>query len=226
MTSIFGRISSLISASINDLVDRAEDPERMIKQFIREMEEHIQAAKEGVIEAIASEKQLAAQVQDQRRRVAEWLGKAETAVAQDRDDLARAALERKREHEAILERLQPAWETAQETSTHLKRQLQRLEDKLQEAKLKRGTLVARQRAAQARQHLERTAASLKAGQSAHLEFGRMEDRVAELEARVQAEAELSNEGTALEREFMTLETDAAIESELAALKQQRRDRQA
>jgi len=224
MTSIFKRLSSLINASINDLVDRAEDPERMIKQFIREMEEHIQAAKEGVIEAIASEKQLQKQVDEQRRRTAEWLQKAEAAIAEDREDLARAALERKKEHERTLQGLEPAWQAAKEASAHLKRQLQRLEDKLEEAKLKRGTLVARQRAAEARQHMDRTAASLQAGYASHAELARMEDRVAEIEARAQAEAELSRDSSDLEREFMALEVDSEVEAELTRLKQRQKDK--
>ena len=224
MTSIFKRLSSLINASVNDLVDRAEDPERMIKQFIREMEEHIQAAKEGVIEAIASEKQLEKQVEEQQRRTAEWLQKAEAAIAQDREDLARAALERKKEHERTLRSLEPAWQSAKETSAHLKQQLQRLEAKLEEAKLKRGTLVARQRAAEARQHMDRTAASFQAGYTSHTEFARMEDKVAEIEARAQAEAELSGDSSDLEREFMALEADSEVEAELAQLKQRQKDK--
>jgi len=224
MTSIFKRLSSLINASVNDLVDRAEDPERMIKQFIREMEEHIQAAKQGVIEAVASEKQLEKQVDEQKRRTAEWLTKAEAAVAQDREDLARAALERKKEYERTLQSLEPAWQSAKQTSAHLKQQLQRLEAKLEEAKLKRGTLVARQRAAEARQHMDRTSANFQAGYASHTEFARMEDKVAEIEARAQAEAELSRDSSDLEREFMALEADSEVEAELAQLKQRQKDK--
>jgi len=188
------------------------------------MEEHIQAAKEGVIEAIASEKQLEKQVEEQQRRTAEWLQKAEAAIAQDREDLARAALERKKEHERTLRSLEPAWQSAKETSAHLKQQLQRLEAKLEEAKLKRGTLVARQRAAEARQHMDRTAASFQAGYTSHTEFARMEDKVAEIESRAQAEAELSRDSSDLEREFMALEADSEVEAELALLKQRQMDK--
>jgi phage shock protein A len=225
MPSIFKRLNSLIAASVNDLVDRAEDPERMIKQFIREMEEHIQAAKEGVIEAVASEKQLASQVADQKRRIAEWLQKAEDAIGHDREDLARSALERKKEHERILQSVEPAWQAAKETSAHLKQQLQRLESKLEEAKLKRGTLVARQRAAEARQHMERTAASFHAGQATHTDFARMEDKVSEIEARAAAEAELSRDSSDLEREFTALQVDSEVEDELAQLKQRKKDQE-
>lgn len=222
MPSIVARISSLIAASVNDLVDRAEDPERMIKQFIREMEEHIASAKEGVIEAIASEKQLGMQVESQRRQAADWLKKAESALAQDREDLARAALERKQEHERILLNLEPAWQAARQTSDYLKEQLRRLEAKLEEARLKRGTLVARQRAAQARQQMDRTAASLRAGQTSHTEFARMEDRVSQIEARALAESELARDGSGLERELTALAVDAQVEAELELLKARRR----
>ena len=72
MANLFKRISDVIAANLNDLVDRVEDPERMIKQLIREMEENISSAREGVIDAVASEKQLAKELDSQRRQAGEW----------------------------------------------------------------------------------------------------------------------------------------------------------
>jgi len=220
-SSIFKRLSSLLNGSINDLIDRAEEPERMIKQFIREMEEHIQSAKEGVIEALASEKQLSQQVEQQKQSIADWMSKAEAAIAKDREDLARAALERKQAHQQILHNLEPAWDAARNTSEQLKQQLSRLEAKLAEAKLKRGTLVARQRAAEAHQEMASTAERFRAGQSSHEEFSRMEDKVAEIEARTAAEAELSADSSSLEREFLAMEVNDEVENELEAMKRRR-----
>src|SRR5207244_5760138 len=99
MPSIFKRINDVITANINELIDRVEDPERMIKQIIREMEDNIRKAKEGVIEAIASEKQLQKHLENHRRQSAEWLKRAEEALQANKEDLARAALARKKEHE-------------------------------------------------------------------------------------------------------------------------------
>ena len=218
MPSIFKRINDIIAANINDLIDRVEDPERMIKQIIREMEENIRQAKEGVINAIASEKQLQKEVEGHRRQSQEWQGKAEAALTQGKEALARAALTRKKEHDRILASLEPAWGSAVNTSANLKTQLRALEAKLEEAKRKRGTLVARQRAAEAHAQMEQVADRFQVGLDAHQNFTRMEDKVAELEARSQAMSELSRDACSLEREFMAKEVDSEVEAELAALK--------
>jgi len=218
MPNIFKRISDIVAANINDLIDRVEDPERMIKQLIREMEENIGQAKEGVIEAIASEKKLWMEVEAHRRQVQEWQHKAEIALQEGKEELARAALTRKKEYDRILTSLEPAWESAVNTSAGLKAQLRALEAKLEEVKRKRGTLVARQRAAEAREQMGRVADHFQTGLEAHKNFTRMEDKVTAMEARAQAVAELDQDASALEREFKALEIDSEVEAELAALK--------
>ncbi|MBS1222009.1 MAG: phage shock protein suppresses sigma54-dependent transcription, partial [Proteobacteria bacterium] len=80
MTNIFKRISDVLTANLNDLVDRVEDPERMIKQLIREMEENVNSAREGVIDALASEKQLAKELDSQRRQADDWYNRARRAL--------------------------------------------------------------------------------------------------------------------------------------------------
>ena len=218
MPSIFKRINDVITANINELIDRVEDPERMIKQIIREMEDNIRKAKEGVIEAIASEKQLQKDLENHRRQSAEWLKRAEEALQANKEDLARAALARKKEHDNIIKALEPSWEAANNTSDRLKTQLRALEAKLEEARRKRSTLVARQRAAEARQHMDRTLADVQAGLDAHANFARMEDKVAEMEARAEATAELNSDASRLEKDFLDMEVEQEVENELAALK--------
>lgn len=218
MSSIFKRINDIISANINDLIDRVEDPERMIKQIIREMEENIRQAKEGVIDAVASEKQLQMEVEGHRKQAQEWQGKAEAALHQGKEDLARAALARKKEHDRILASLEPAWEAAVNTSASLKAQLRALEAKLEEARRKKGTLVARQRAAQAREHMERVSDHFQAGLEAQKSFTRMEDKVAEIEARSAAISEVNRDAGSLDREIAAMEVDTEVEAELEALK--------
>lgn len=218
MANIFKRISDVITANINDLIDRVEDPERMIKQIIREMEENISKAKEGVIDAIASEKQLQKELEHHRQQSAEWLNKAEQALQAEKEDLARAALTRKREHDSIIQALEPSWVAAKNTSEQLKTQLRALEAKLEEARRKRTTLIGRQRAAEARQHMDRTANSFQAGLEAHASFARMEDKVAEIESRTEAMAELSGDASDLEKEFLAMEVEHEVENELNRLK--------
>jgi phage shock protein A len=154
MPNIFKRISDVLAANLNDLIDRVEDPERMVKQIIREMEDNIRIAEEGVIDAIASEKQLHKDLEHHRQQAATWRQRAEEALRADQEDLARAALTRKKEHDQIITTLEPAWEAAQHTSEQLKAQLHALEAKLEEARRKRSTLVARQRAVEARDYLD------------------------------------------------------------------------
>ncbi len=218
MASIFKRISDVISANLNDLIDRVEDPERMIKQIIREMEENIGKAKAGVIEAIASEKQLQKDLEQHRRQSAEWQKKAEEALQVNKEELARAALMRKKEHDNIIKALEPSWAAAKNTSERLKTQLHALEAKLEEARRKRSTLVVRQRAAEARQHMDKTLANFQTGLDAQANFARMEDKVAEMEARVEAAAELSGDASQLEKDFLAMEVEQEVEDELAALK--------
>lgn len=218
MASIFKRISDVISANLNDLIDRVEDPERMIKQIIREMEENISKAKEGVIEAIASEKQLQKDLEQHRRQSAEWQKKAEEALLVNKEELARAALMRKKEHDNLIKALEPSWEAAKNTSERLKTQLHALEAKLEEARRKRSTLVARQRAAEARQHMDKTLANFQTGLDAQANFARMEDKVTEMEARAEAAAELNGDASQLEKDFLAMEVEQEVEDELAALK--------
>jgi phage shock protein A len=218
MANLFKRISDVITANINDLIDRVEDPERMIKQIIREMEENITKAKEGVIDAIASEKQLQKDLEYNRQQSAEWLSKAEQALQASKEDLARGALVRKKEHDNIIKALEPSWEAAKSTSENLKTQLRALEAKLEEARRKKGTLVARQRAAEARQHMNKTLTNFEAGLNAQENFDRMESKVSEMEARTEAMAELSSNNSQLEKDFWKMEAEQEVEDELAQLK--------
>ena len=219
MSNIFKRINDVLTANINDLIDRVEDPERMIKQIIREMEANISQAKERVVDAITSEKKLEKEVVEHRNEASMWQEKAQSALENDNEELARAALVRKKEHDKILKNLEPAWGAAVDTSASLKAQLRALESKLDEAKRKKSTLIARQRAAEARQHMENTNTTFEAGLQAHSNFTRMEERVAEIEARTEAITEVNGASTALENDFQDMEVDIEVEAELTALKQ-------
>jgi phage shock protein A len=219
MTHIFKRINDVISANINDLIDRVEDPERMIKQIIREMEENISKAREGVVDSITSEKLLQKELESNQKQSAEWLGKAETALLNNNDELARSALARKKEHDNICKVLEPSWESAKNTSEKLKAQLKALEAKLEEARRKRSSLVARQHAAEARQQMDKTLSNFDAGIKAQTKFQRMEDRVTEMEARTEAIEELRDDRTQLEKDFLDMEIHAEIDDELQKLKQ-------
>ncbi|MFZ1830441.1 MAG: PspA/IM30 family protein [Candidatus Competibacteraceae bacterium] len=220
MANLFKRISDVLTANLNDLVDRVEDPERMIKQLIREMEENINSAREGVIDALASEKQLAKELDNQRRQSDEWYNRARRAMENSNETLAREALLRKKEHDDLAGNLQGSWQSAKRTSERLKAQLRALEGKLEEARLKKGSLVARQRAAQAREQMDRVNDRFQTGLDLNHSFDRMSGKVDEMEAKMEARAELYGEYSQVEREFMKIEIDNEVETELAILRQE------
>lgn len=220
MQSIFQRINDVLTANINDLIDRVEDPERMVKQIIREMEAHIAASRDGVLDAMASEKKLQKELEDHRRQSAEWRKKAETALRAEKEDVARSALARMKEHDHIISTLEPSWEAAKHTSERLKSQLRALETKLEEARRRRSTLAARQRAAEAGYQMDQTLTHMRASLNAHNRLDRMEDRVADMEARTEALAELNDESSALERDLHDMTIENEVEDELNALKKQ------
>lgn len=220
MANLFSRISDVITANISDLIDRVEDPEKMIKQIIREMEENIGLAKEGVVDAIASEKTLQQNVDRHRREAKTWQQNARTALKDGKEDLARQALVRKNEHDTILKSLEPALESAQGTSNSLKVQIKALDAKLDEAKRKRGALVARQRAAEAMHSMTKLDARFKDGLDAGAKFGRMEDKVAEMEARTQALTEVYSDTDNIEQEFLDIQVQTEVDAEMAALKRE------
>lgn len=218
MTNIFKRINDVINSNINDLIDKVEDPERMIKQIIREMDENIRYSKEGVITAIASEKRLFRELEQHRVKHEEWQIRAGTAIKNNNEALARAALGQKKEQKKLINRIEPMWHAASRTSDDLKYQLRQLEDKLADAKLKRGTLVARQRAAQTQEYMTNTGIDFNTHLMAQDNFNRMEDKVMEMEARSQARSELEGKINLQEEIYEEMEIEAEINSEMDVLK--------
>lgn len=217
---LFKRINDVICANINDLLDRVEDPERMIKQIIREMEMNISNAREGVVDAIASEKQLGKELDSHRDKAQEWRARGEQALRAGNEALAREALGRKQEHTQIADTMQKSLESATRTTTRLKDQLRALEMKLDEAKRKKGGLIARKRAVHAREQMDRTLACVDNARDMHSSLGRMEDRVLEMEARIEAREEVYDDSSEIEREFMTMQVNTEVEAELEALKKE------
>lgn len=216
--SFFSRVSDIINANISDMLDRAEDPEKMVKMLIFEMEEQIATAREGVAKAIAGEKKLEANLQKNRGLADEWHAKAEAAVARDDEDLARQCLARKKEYERIAESLQPQWETARKTSDALKSDLRRMEERLDEAIRRRDSLIARQMAAEASREVQGVAPSLNRVQRSFDKFDRMERKIEGMEAEAAAYAELTDLSSDLDRQVERKQREAEVEIELAALK--------
>lgn len=212
---IFARMADIVKANINDLLDKAEDPERMINQMVLEMEEAVNKATASVGTAIANEKRLEKQLADHERQTQEWERKAMLAVEKGSDELARKALERKAFYAKATEDLKPALEEARRTSAQLRVQLEQLKAKLDEARVRQGVLIARHRTAQAKKVLAQSVTGI--GDDAFSSFERFERKVEVAEAEAEAHAELAGESS-LDEEFAKLEQKDSVDAELEALK--------
>ncbi len=212
---ILDRMSRLISANVNDMIDRAENPESMLNELLREMETNIREARMQVANMIAQEKELEADLRDAQRDSREWERRAELAVTSGKDDLAREALRRRRDAEGIATVYATQLSSQQEMVTKLKQQLKMLEAKHDEAESKRAVLIARHRANQAQRQMTETLSTLP-GLDSFSELDRMERRIRQEESKTQALGELQGED--VEWQFAELDRDEDIEGELAALK--------
>jgi len=215
---ILERISTMIKANINDLLDKAEDPEKMLNQLIRDMEEGYREAREQVINAMADQKRLEKKYLANLNLAKEWEHKAEVAVQSGDEDLARKALKRAQNYEELSNDLKLALDKQEDNVTDLQVQLSALQAKIEEAKHKRGVLVARHRRLQAEQKIRQSASGLKATDEALAAFQRMEDRIELEEMRTEAMAELDEEAEAMEARLAQEEAELQIEERLTALK--------
>ena len=190
---IFKRISDIISANFNDMVEGYEDPEKMLRQAIREMEDAIGTAKPDVARAMASEKTIAKELASNEAQVTVWTHRAETAVEAGDDDLARKAITRKKEYEKIAAALRDQHDAAAEASQTLRRQLEAMQAKLKDAQRRLGTLTARQKAARVRAKVAQSQAGLTPDldQNAFDKFDRLARKVEVAEAEAEAFSELA-----------------------------------
>ena len=212
----FARISDILKSNINEMLDRAEEPDKMIRQMVRDMEEAVGKATASVGTAVANHKRLERQFNDKQSQVAEWQHKAERAVEAGEDALARRALERKAVFAKAAEDLAPAVEESRQTAEQLREQLRELKTKLEEARTRQGTLIARHQAAQARKRLAQSISGL--GEDAFSSFERFEQKVEESEAEATAHTEISGEMENIEKEIRQIEVDHSVDDELKALK--------
>jgi phage shock protein A len=220
---IFDRVSQLFKSNINDLISRAEDPEKMLTQILVDMRGQLVKAKQQVASAIADEKRLRDQTDSEYKQAQDWEQKAMLAIQSGRDDLAKQALLRHSEHQSHGTQLEQTWEQHKLETDKLKNQLRDLNDKIEEAKRKKNLLVARQRRAQAQQRIAETMSSL-SEKSAFEAFARMEERIETNERQIKASAEIEDEftGDTLQRDFKALERGAgalSVDAQLLAMKQ-------
>jgi phage shock protein A len=213
--ALLERVATLIRANLNDLVDKAEDPEKMIKQLILDMQNQLMQVKTQVAVTIADQHLLMKKRQEHDESAQEWVRKAELAVSKGQDDLARAALERSMTARQVSENFaeQVADQTAQ--VENLKTALRKLELKLSEARSKADVLIAQHRRARALS--KASEARLASGDGVHVAaFDRARNRVSYAEAVSQAKAQLVTDD--IDERLAALEKQDAVEKLLAELK--------
>jgi phage shock protein A len=217
---IWARISTLLKSNINHMISSAEDPEKILNQLIIDMRQQFLEARKQVAVAIADEKRLKRQYEQELEKAQEWEKKAMIAVRAGRDDLAAQALARKSEHDNLAEQWQQQWVAQKQAADQLREALQRLNSKIQEATRKKNLLIARAKRAEAQKKIQDVMSGI--GDNAAFDtFARMEEKVDRKEAEAQAALELSGdlEGDSLAQEFAALSGSSAAQSDaLAALK--------
>ena len=216
---IFARLARLIKSNINDMISTSEDPEKMLNQVVLDMNEQLHEAKKQVAVAIADEKKLAKQAEQEASNAAEWERRAMMAVRAGDDALAKEALARKKEHDSLTEQYKTQWQKQKQAVEQLKLALRALNAKIEEAKRKKNLLIARKKRAEAQKQIQETMHGLR-NASAFEAFDQMESRINQMEAEAEAGAELAEEysGDVLAHKFQQLEVTAGADSDLEALK--------
>ncbi len=211
------RVSTLIRANLNDLIDKAEDPEKVIKQIVLDMQNQLLQVKTQVAIAIADEKLLEKKRKENEDRSTEWLQKAEMAVNKKDDELARAALERHRSYKQIATSFAEQVQDQKNEVEKLKTALRKLDQKLEEARNKSDMLLARHRRSRANGRAAEVRTQMADAPAAE-GFDRMKDKVFRNEAIAEAKTEMLGEATSIEDRFAELEKEDEIERMLTELK--------
>lgn len=216
--ALLERVSTLIRANLNDLIDKAEDPEKMIKQVILDMQNQLLQVKTQVAVAIADQHVLEKKQKEAAGKHAEWTRKAELAVDKEQDDLARAALDRAVSYKQMEESLAQQIADQKVQVEELKSALHKLEQKLAEAKSMSDLLITQHRRSRALSKASDARMAVADGSSAAA-FDRMQKKVQHSEAVSQAKAEMLADNT--EEQLSALEKTDRIDQMLAELKARR-----
>ncbi len=219
---IFSRIGDILQANINDLIDKAEDPEKLVKQLIIEMDNQVDDATKALGQAMGSQKVAAMELADAKAVAADWNDKAKLALKAGNEALAKKALDAKVGVDQQVASLQANYDQITANVDSLKAQVEQLKMKLDEARSRQQVLVARSRMADAAQKTAVTITSATTD-SAFAKLDALERKIAEKEATAEAYGTMS--GLAADQiiisdedEFAKLQHEAAVNDQLAALK--------
>ncbi|MGL6315661.1 phage shock protein PspA [Vibrio sp. WXL103] len=215
---IFSRFTDIINSNISALLDKAEDPEKMIRLIIQEMEDTLVEVRSNLVKAIADKKELSRRIEMVEAQVRDWQAKATLALTKNREDLARAALMEKQKVTEVHKTLLDEQLLVDENIDKLKTEIDKLESKIVETRAKQQALMIRVKTAVNRKDVQQHLNSRKTRETMD-KFEQFSRRIDELEA--EADLHLDTQSSRdLEQEFMELEVEDEIENELAKLKQE------
>ncbi len=211
---IFSRLTDIVNANLNSLLDKAEDPPKMVRLIIQEMEEGLVRERSNLARYLADKKELRRQQERNQHQLQDWQSKAELALQKGRDDLARAALIEKGKQQQLVDALSQEFTAVEEGIAKLTAEIELLEAKLEDARGRQKAMLLRSAAAQSRlnvqQHGQRATPH-----SIMEKFDRMERKIEEMESK----ADVYHPNPSLQQQFAELEADDAISRELAAMKE-------
>ena len=217
---IFDRFKRVVKSNLNEMISKAENPEKMLNQLIVDMNQQLIESKKSVASAIADEKRLERQVKENFAAGQEWERKAMLAVRAGKDELAKEALMRKQEFDKTAAQYKEQWEAQHDSVEKLKSALRGLQQKIEEAQRKKNLLVARSRRAEAQKRINETIGGM-SDTSAFEAFEQMSRRMDQLEAENEAMLEIEEADSAadtLEQQFATLESGGDTDRLLEDLK--------
>ncbi len=212
--SIFSRFTDIVNSNLNALLDKAEDPEKMVRLIIQEMEDTLVEVRSASAKTIANKKDIAMQMDKLQAQASDWEAKAELAIAKERDDLAKAALQEKNKCVEAVTMLERELELVEEQLTKLQIETGQLQEKLADAKARQKAIIMRQSTANSRLDVRKTLDSSKIDDAMY-RFERYESKINDLEAQVEA-YDLGKK--TLNDEFAELAADDKLNNELEALK--------
>lgn len=211
---IFSRFTDIVNSNINAILDKAEDPEKMVRLIIQEMEDTLVEVRSASAKTIATKKDISSQIAKMQNEANDWKAKAELAISKDREDLARAALQEKKKCDERAKSLSSELAVVDDQISKLQGEVGQLQDKLADAKARQKAIILRQKTVSSRLEVKKTLDSGKVD-AAMGRFEQYERKIDDLESQVDA-YDLGKK--TLADEFADLESDDEIDDELAALK--------
>ena len=211
---IFSRFTDIVNSNINALLDKAEDPEKMVRLIIQEMEDTLVEVRSASAKTLANKKEIVNQIAKYESDASDWEAKAELALSKDREDLARAALQEKKKSAEAAEALSKELAIVDEQISKLQDEIGQLQEKLADAKSRQKAIIMRQKTASSRLEVKKTLDSTKVDKAMG-RFEQYERKIDDLESQVEA-YDLGKK--TLQDEFAELEASDKVEDELAALK--------